>query len=211
MTTPLNDEMTHEEELSYPSRRAPIAALLAGLILTIAAFLVLGSGIGNPAHKGKTTIVTPPTSAPQTPQPPSALPSHPTYSPTPVAVSVRWKGTITVHGIDAHKDLDAIPPRSDPLKSDLNGDWLETTLSADSSSAQIAVLPSGGQTPGYTKCRDSAYASGSDYTEELSAGDVLCVITSQGRIARLITVRATQTSLEPIVTFKAVIWDPPAA
>ena len=209
MTTQ-QDVTTQETDNAAPSRRVPIVALTGGAILVLGAFLAMGTGHDTepPNNATAVPINSPPKTTfttPATPQSPTAV-----TSPNPVDVHVRWHGFVTVHGLDAHKDLDGTPPRTDKMDGDLTGDWLETTIKADLPTVQIAVLTGVKQLPTYKKCRDSALARGSAYTEEISTGDVLCVVTSQGRIARLRTVRATQLSLEPIVEFDVTVWDPPA-
>lgn len=192
------------------SRRALGAALIGGTILAIGA--VLASGSGN-MHKPESvpTITVPPSSPTivtrHDPSPPWATPPPTNAPPTLVKPIIRWKGTLTINGPDTHRDLDAIPPRTNIEESDLNGSWLETDIKADSNNVQIAVLHGG--TPGYAQCRDAAFTRGSDHTEELKWGDVLCVHTSQGRTARLVTVLAAHAFNDPILEFHATIWDPP--
>lgn len=204
MTTPDNRELTSEEE-TPPALRAPIAAAIGGLILTIGLFLVLGSGTGRKHHTAQKATIHSIAPRDQPVISPSAQPPA-----TPVSVSIRWHGTVTVSGPDSHRDLDAIPPRTDARESDLNGDWLETTIDADAPGVQIATLPQSAALPGYKQCHDAVYSNGTDHTEQLETGDVLCVVTSARRIARLKVTRAEQTSLDPIVKFSVTIWDPPA-
>lgn len=210
MTTHDNPELKSAEEGTPTNTfRTPIAAAVAALILTLGLFLALGTGNHHPHAKNATPAppVTTPQATPTIPAPPFVTTPFPTTPAAPIIVAERWHGTVTVSGPDSHKDLDNIPPRTSARDGDLNGDWLETTITADSPTVQIAVLPGGGTLPGYGKCRDIAYANGSDHTEQLKAGDVLCVITSDGRIARLKTVRAEQTSTDPVVRFNVTVWD----
>lgn len=196
------------EESPPQTRRALGAALIGGTVLAIGAALALGSANGHKPEPAPTapTLPSSPTSTAQ--HSPTLAPAPTNAPPTPVRPHVRWKGIVMVSGPDTHRDLDSIPPRTSSEDSDLNGRWLETDVRADSSRVQIAVLHGG--TPGYSQCRNAAFADGSEETPDLNTGDVLCVYTSQGRIARLTTLYAEQTSGDPIVKFRAVIWDPPA-
>ncbi|MEV0398779.1 hypothetical protein [Actinoallomurus sp. NPDC050550] len=206
MTTPDQQTPDTGEEPAYPNRRVAIAAAIGGLILTIGLALTLkGDGTGH--HDTPTTTVT--LTPTYTRQIPLASPTTTTPA-TPIKPVIRWHGTVTVNGPSAYRDLDSIPPRTDQRDADINGDWLETTLSAASTNVQIALLQTGGTLPGFDQCRQTAFANGSDHTEELQTGDVLCVLTSQGRIARLKTIRAEQTFSDPILKFSVTIWDPPA-
>jgi hypothetical protein len=121
---------------------------------------------------------------------------------------VRWQGTVTVSGPDAHKDLDSIPPQTYQRDADINGDWLKTTLSPDGSGVQLALLKSG-TSPGFEACRDAVLANGNNSDIDVQTKDTLCVLTSQGRVALLRTTRATQTSTDPIDKFTVTVWDPP--
>lgn len=203
-----NRELTHHEEEAPPALRAPITAGIAGLIITIGIFLILGTGTGDKHPSPRQSAI----ASPKATMPPNqpVFSSSPSATPTSVKPYVRWHGTVTVSGPDAHRDLDAIPPRTNDRESDINGEWLETIIRADTPSVQIAVLPHNGKLPGYTQCGNAAFSNGSDETEQLEIGDVLCVLTSQRRIARLKTIRAYQTSSDPIVKFSATVWDPPA-
>lgn len=202
----IEENPTEENPQSY---RALGAALIGGAVLAIGAALALSSGSGQ-----KTESVPTMPALPRTPtivarhDPGSTSNPVPTNAPpSPVKPTVRWKGTVLVSGPDTHRDLDSVPPRISLTDGDLNGSWLETDVRADSASVQIAVLHGG--TPGFTQCRYAAFADGSEQTPDINAGDVLCVYTSQGRIARLTAIYAAQTSGDPIVKFRAVIWDPP--
>jgi hypothetical protein len=208
VTTQDNRELpSHEEENETPALCAPIVVAIVGLILAAGMFLVLGTGTGH-KHRSSPVPATPVATAPHYPP---IISEPPQQSATPITLAVRWHGTVTVNGPDAYKDLDALPPRTNQRDADITGDWLRTTITAGSPDVQIAVLPEDSALPGFKQCRDAAYSNGSDHTEELQTGDVVCVITSQGRVARLKTVRAEQLSLEPVVKFDVTIWDPPAA
>ena len=89
----------------------------------------------------------------------------------------------------------------------LRGDWLTTVLEGEGDT-QLAVLP-GGARPGARACRDAALAEGASETEPLHEGDVVCLVTGTGRVARLVTVHAAQTSTRPTLTFSVVMWDVP--
>ncbi len=133
----------------------------------------------------------------------SALTS-PTALPSP---RVRWRGTMRVDGPRAEEDLDQAPPRVSERsgEADIRGDWLKTQLKA-MSDARVAVLPPEGR-PGAAQCRDAALASGTAVTQPLREGDVVCVATKPGRVVRLITMHAAQTSGPPTLTFSVVVWD----
>lgn len=198
-----------EENPPPQTNRAIGAALIGGTVIAIGAALALGGGTEN-GHKAETAPTMP--ALPPTPTivarpDPTLIPTPTNAPPTPIRPHLRWKGTVMVSGPDTHRDLDSIPPRTSPDDSDLNGSWLETYIRSDSPKVQISVLHGGN--PTYSQCRNAALADGSEQTPELDSGDVLCVYTSQGRIARLTTVFAEQTSGDPIVKFHAVIWDPP--
>ena len=142
---------------------------------------------------------------------PSPTPSLPP-SPRPSegsAPRVVWRGTLRVDGPRARRDLDRVPPRLSERdgEPDVRGDWLKTLLEAESG-AQVAVVEPGTR-PGAVECRDAAAAEGSDETEPLAEGDVVCVLTAAGRVARLVTTHAAQTSTAPTLTFAAVLWDVP--
>ncbi|MCO6011726.1 hypothetical protein NE236_42950 [Actinoallomurus purpureus] len=205
-----------ERNGTISTRQLRIAALAGGAVLIVGLAIAVGTAGGgkpapspspSPSRTSGAAAVPPATNPPQVP-PPAASTPPPTggASPTPTTPVVRWHGPVTVSGPDADRDLDSVPPRTYPQDADLTGHWLETTIKAVGSGVQIAVTTG---TPGYRQCRDTAAANGADHTERLGAGDVLCVITSQGRIARLITKDATQTSSDPIIKFDVTVWDPP--
>lgn len=139
-----------------------------------------------------------PGTAPAAPAP-TASATSPAASPGPVEV---WHGTVTVNGPGAERDFDATPPRQDIPNADVRGDWLRPLL-VGLSGTQLAVTSGH---PDATACRDAVSATGDSKTERLSVGDVVCLMTSGDRVARLITQRAEQTSTSPRMTFDAVVW-----
>lgn len=186
-----------------------VGAVVLVLVLAVA-IAVISGGDGGPdkraaaAPPASTTKVTPPTS----PASPSASATSSTArasSAPPTAPVVRWRGTLTVNGPDAQRDLDVVPPRTSDSDGDVRGDWLRTMLKG-MSDAQLAVVRG---RPGARECRDAAAAAGSDETDPLDEGDVVCVLTSGGHVARLTATHTTQTSTSPELTFKAVVWTLP--
>lgn len=155
------------------------------------------------ATSTRSTSTAPSTTAPAAAPPPTSL--APVGSPSPAAPSVRWYGAVTWNGPDVHRDLDAVPVRTDAAGGDLAGSTFETTLSADSG-AQLYVMTG---SPGYQQCRDAVAANGTDETKSLHAGDVVCVLTSEGRVAR-VRVRTAAIGF-PAATIRAdvTVWDPP--
>lgn len=195
------------------------AAIAGGVSLVAGLFtLVMCSGgdDGGESPTAARTTVTATVSASAPPGPatappgPSASSSSASSSPSaPPSPRVRWRGTLRVNGPHAQEDLDQTPPRVSERsgEADIRGDWLKTQLKA-MSDARIAVLPPGGR-PGATQCRDAALASGESITDSLREGDVVCVVTSPGRVVRLVTQHATQTSTAPELTFSVTVWDVP--
>ncbi|MFE3454978.1 hypothetical protein ACFXJ8_39250 [Nonomuraea sp. NPDC059194] len=124
---------------------------------------------------------------------------------------VRWRGTVVVTGLYDHTDLDSAPPRSarDLPGADIVGDWIATTLKAADGRVRLARL--GEASPSWRTCRDAAAAEGGQQVERVQAGDVLCALTSDGRVALLRVVAATQLTSPPQVRMKVTVWDPPAA
>lgn len=87
----------------------------------------------------------------------------------------------------------------------MRGDWLRTQLKA-MSGAHLALMQSRAR-PGALACREAALAAGERVTAPLDEGDVVCVVTRPGRVARLITQHATQTSTAPQLRFAVTVWD----
>lgn len=183
--------------------------MVGGVVLIGGLAIAVGTAGGKRAPD-RTATPAPATSILQAAPPAVSGPPSPTGAPSPSSARpvVRWHGTVTVSGPDAHKDLDSVPPRTYTRDSDVRGDWLTPTIKSDTSRVQFAVLKSG-TAAGFTACRDAVAANGSDRDVDLVTGDVVCLVTSQGRVAMLRTTRATQTSTDPILTFTATVWDPP--
>lgn len=207
----MSGEQRHDDG-GLPTRYVRIAAVVGGVILIVGVAIAVGSAGGKKAAPVKATASSvPAVSAPGAPPPVASSPStQPSVSPTPAHPVVRWHGTVTVSGPDSHKDLDSIPPRTYERDSDVRGSWLYTSITSDSDGVQIALVQSGDRL-GFTQCRDEVYTNGTDQdTDSLQRGDVLCVLTSQGRIARLTTVSAGRPHLStPVVRFDVTVWDPP--
>jgi hypothetical protein len=199
-------EPDHHGGLS--NRHVRIAGIAGGAVLIVGLAVAVGTAGGSrpAAHQTKTptpsTSALPPIAASPAPPPQvSAPPSTPTRS------VVRWHGTLTVSGPDAHRDLDSNPPQTFEQDADLNGDWLTTALKTDSDGVQIAL--SSTPSPAFAACREAVATNGVDHLEQVRKGNVLCLLTSQGRVARLRALEATQTSTEPVLKFDVTVWDPP--
>jgi hypothetical protein len=196
-----------------PTRHVRIAAVAGGAVLIIGLAVAIGTASGSrpkPHHTGAAPA--PSTSAPSVPPPvtsgppatpaPTAVPSTP---PVPAPV-VRWHGRLTVDGPDADRDLDSVPPRTSDHDADLTGSTFETTLTGVADGVQFATLTG---KSGFPQCRDAVVANGTDHTGSLHDGDMVCVLTSQGRVARLRVLHAALGF--PAATIKAdvTVWDPP--
>lgn len=112
---------------------------------------------------------------------------------------------MTLDGPDAHRDLDSVPSRADSDDGDVDGSTFETTLKARDG-AQLDVVRG---SPGYGRCRDAVTANGTDLTRSLHAGDVVCVLTSQGRVARLRVRSAAIDFPAAVIRAEVTVWDPP--
>jgi hypothetical protein len=204
------------------SRQVRLAAGIGGVVLFVVVVIALAT-VSHGGDKPKAVQPEPPpapapssNSAPAAvpPPSPSASPSSaapaPSASTPPAAPVQRWKGTLTVNGPYVRRDLDATPPRTSTHSGepDVRGDWLRPMLKGESD-AQLAVL-SPGSHPDAKACRDAASSTGESDTDPLQEGDVVCVVTASGRVARLITEHSTQTTSSPELTFSVVVWDMPA-
>lgn len=187
-------------------RGVRIAAVVGGVVLIIGLAFAVGTAGGNQPTPTPSTA-TPAAAAPPS-SPPAAVSSPPTATaPTPTRPVVRWRGRLTVSGPSAERDLDFVPPRTNEADDDLTGDFATTDLYAESG-AQVARLTSG--TPGFARCRDVGLADGTEEIERVQEGDVLCVITSQGRVALLkATYASSLDGLRPVLRFTVTVWDPP--
>jgi hypothetical protein len=190
-----------------------VGAVLLVVVLAVTLAVTSGGGDGPDKHAAagpaSTTKVTPSASVPASSAPPvsaapSTGPAAPSSAPATAPV-VRWRGMLTVNGPSVERDLDVVPPRQDIPNADLRGDWLKPLL-IGLSGAQVAVVDG---RPDAAGCRDAAAATGSDRTDRLQVGDVVCVVTSGNHVARLITTRAEQTSTAPRMSFSVVLWELP--
>lgn len=198
-----------------PSEKLRIPLIVIGAI-AVTALLMWGILRGQGDDK-RQAAATSPSPAPSTPAgtaavppsgPPSAAPtSAPATSTKPAKPSkpkVTWHGSLTIHGIAAY-DLDADPPARHDRFGDIRGDFLETTLSSTVDGAYLAVTSGD---PGFRTCQSRA-ANGTDETDTLSPGDVVCVQTDGGHVARLKITTAHQTASDPVVAASVTVWQPP--
>jgi hypothetical protein len=198
----------HHDGLS--TRHVRIAAVAGGAVLIIGLAVAIGTASGSrPKPHPTSAAPAPSTSAPSVPPPvASGPPVSPTAAPStaPAHPVVRWHGTVTWTGPDVNRDLDSIPPRASGRDADVAGDTFETTLNAASDGVQLAVVTG---KSGFQQCRDAVAANGDDHTGSLHDGDVVCVLTSQGRVARLRVLHAALTFPAATVKADATVWDPP--
>lgn len=201
-----------------PTRYVRIAAVAGGAVLIVGLAVAVGTAGGEkPKHKqtptpalARTQSTTAPAStSPQPTDVPPVVSGSPSTSSSSAPASgplVRWHGTVIVNGPGAHKDLDSVPPRMDKRESDITGDTFETHLHAGADGVQLAKVTG---KPGYQQCRDAVPANGTDRAEDLQNGDVVCLLTSRGRVARLRVLYAAHSF--PAATVKAgvTVWDPP--
>jgi hypothetical protein len=210
-----------------PGRRVALAAAATGAIVAVGAVVLVAAPTGGPAVRSvkggrsapPSSVQAPPTDSPgPVPTQPAASPSaNPSPVPTasrartPAAKTpkprVRWHGRLTLNGPSSDLDLDAVPPHIDQSGADIYGAFLEPQIAAESDDVRLAVLTSGHHLPTYAQCRDSVAVSGISRTEDLTPGDVVCVKTDRGAIARLEITRGVQTSTNPIVAFILTIWE----
>lgn len=199
-------------------RTVRIAAISGGVVLAVAAGLavVVATSSGGSddeasappsptaASSPAASAAAPPTTTPVTPTPTTAAPSATASGPVQ-----RWSGTLTLEGPRALRDLDTVPPSATTRDDlyDVRGDWLKPIIQTGSG-AQVAVLDPGTRSDARA-CQEAASASGGAQTETLHAGDVVCVATAQGRVAKLVIRTATQTSTRPRVVATTTIWEVP--
>lgn len=196
-----------------PSEKLRIPLIVIGAI-AVTALLMWGilRGQGDDKRQAAATSPSPASSTPAgtAAVPPSGPPSAPATStkPTkpakPAKPEVTWHGSLTIHGIAAY-DLDADPPARHDRYGDIRGDFLETTLSSTVDGAYLAVTSGD---PGFRTCQSRA-ANGTDETDTLSPGDVVCVQTDGGHVARLKITTAHQTASDPVVAASVTVWQPP--
>jgi hypothetical protein len=210
------DIETEQDEYAARTRRTlTLGAAAVGVLLAIGAVLLLtGPAAHHTALRGGTSPA-PTTSAPNTPIPAQRQTPSPTANPSPTITPshpaapkprVVWHGKITLNGPASDLDLDTIPPSINEREADIFGAFLEPRIVTESDDVQISVLPNPRHAPTYRQCRDSVALSGLSRTQDLSPGDVVCVKTTHGAIARLQITRGVQTSDNPIVTFTTTIW-----
>lgn len=202
-----NSEHTHEPEKPDGSVFSPqVAAVALSIVLTLGLFLALG----NITHKRKTTnatavpprptiTVTVPSAAPS----PSMTARSPSPS-IPARASIRWRGTLTLSGYGDYKDLDAVPPRKSEKGADVRGDPTDPKVNGF---GDVQIASVGKRLLPAAECATAAYAQGADNSELLEKGDVLCVATSAGHVARLQTIDSRMDIFVPVTQFRVVVWN----
>ncbi|WP_143226969.1 hypothetical protein [Actinomadura mexicana] len=178
-----------------------VGAVVLGLVVAVAIAVTPEDG-GGPDERAVAASSAPAGSAVPRPSATAA------GSAPPAAPVVRWRGTLTLNGPRARRDLDATPPRLSERdgEPDIRGDWLKPLVEAESDAQVVLMRP--GSEPAAARCRDAAATEGADEVE-VDEGDVVCVLTAAGRVARLAIVEAHMTSRAPIVRARVVIWDMP--
>ncbi|MGI5208973.1 hypothetical protein ACQEU6_46345 [Spirillospora sp. CA-108201] len=187
-----------------------VGAVLLVAVLAVAFAVTSGDG-GGPDKRAAAAPPAERTTAPPPAPSASPAPSAPAASSAlPAAPVVRWRGTLTLDGPSAERDLDVTPPRLSERSGvpDIRGDWLKPMVEAESDAHVVLMRP--GSEPGAARCRDAAATEGTDEVE-VDEGDVVCVLTAAGRVARLTIVEAHMTSTAPIVRARVVIWEMPGA
>lgn len=200
------------------TRNMALGALGTGGIVALGAVLVLAGPTSD------RTVISGGTESPTVAATPSARPAPPptetlsgTPSPAPVGSPspvtrrppFRWHGKLTLNGPASDMDLDAVPPGINEQEADIYGAFLQPQIAAEAGNVQLSVFPNAGRLPTYAQCRDSVSRGGISRTQDLNPGDVVCVKTTDGRIARLKITRGVQTSTNPIVSMTATVWERP--
>ncbi|MEU8347861.1 DUF4282 domain-containing protein [Spirillospora sp. NPDC048832] len=134
----------------------------------------------------------------------SASPTAPSSAARPPGPTVRWSGRVRIVGTD-ERDLDAVPPRLDSRGADVKSDPFEKLVKGVGR-AQVALSEPGSH-PDAQDCQETAAAAGSSAVGPVRAGDVVCVLTGDGRVARLMVTHATLDGVRPTITADATIWD----
>ncbi|HLV71736.1 MAG TPA: hypothetical protein VKY91_03045 [Vulgatibacteraceae bacterium] len=202
-----------------PDARPWWFAALAGGVVVVAlvglTLLVATSGddgedpqaAASPSREPATPSAAAPAAPPATAVPSPGAPD----SAAPARPVKRWSGELTLNGPRTRRDLDTVPPRASTRagEPDIRGDWLKTLVEAESGALVALMKPE--SRPGALACRDAAASTGSDETDPVDTGDVVCVLTARGTVARLVITDASQTSTSPTITADVVIWSVPGA
>jgi hypothetical protein len=129
----------------------------------------------------------------------------------PVGVQ-RWSGSITfTEGEHSAFDLDQIPPRRTNIddEGDINAGGLSSMMdtygqvSNYRQTSRIAMWTGSGL-PDFASCRETALAKGTNEIDNVRAGTVLCVETSEQRYARIQIVKVVKFSGYEA---QAVVWN----
>lgn len=182
-----------------------VGAVLLGLVVAVAIAVTPDDDGGGPDKRGAAAPPRSTTAAPSSP----AGSAAPKPSPTITAPVVRWRGMVLLKGARTERDLDTIPPRLSERarEADIRGDWLQPLVKAEWDAQVMLMRPR--SEPSALRCRDALATEGSDGVA-VDEGDVVCLSTTAGRVARLTIVEARITLSSPIVRARVVIWDMPA-
>ncbi|GIG43094.1 hypothetical protein Dsi01nite_011350 [Dactylosporangium siamense] len=133
------------------------------------------------------------------------------------AGAVRWSGPLVGSnaagaGLADAVELDTKPPQSmdnseyktDVSVGQIDGDRFEMRTPPFSSSASFMVWDGGGA-PEFAQCKEAATARGVHQAPMVEVGAVLCVRTTEGRVARLTAKKIDAKAGS--VTFDAVVWE----
>jgi hypothetical protein len=140
--------------------------------------------------------------------PPSAPASAPTSSPAARPARVAWSGPIALtDGDGPARDLDATPPRTLTAAQggDIQGTWFNPGITG-LSGTKVATVEARTR-PGARECREAVETAGTRRTDTLEDGDVVCVLTSAGRVGRLVVTAARSRAGQATVTLHATLWD----
>jgi hypothetical protein len=186
-----------------------LAALIGGVFVLLAARGGDQPAPGPQPAAQQTSKATVPSAGPSTGTP--SANTQPVSGPA----TVRWEGNTAIHGgITPNQDLDQIPPR--PIEQSSDGDVFTSNIGSDGSpygyinsglesKATVAVWTGTGPPPDYAKCRETALAQAVPQAQ-LRKGNIVCVKTSDGRIARLTVTSINERNVT--MTFNTVVWEP---
>ena len=123
---------------------------------------------------------------------------------------VRWEGDVTLDQDDQqHFDLDPVPPRrvADEVDDDIQvvyGMTSEGGNLADYDDSASLALVKGSAAPDYSKCAGAAYSQGSSTVDNVKNKSVICVRTSEGRVASM---RVTRINAFEGMEFRVKVWE----
>lgn len=201
-------------DIAARANRAVIIAALIGAAATLATGLG-GYKVGTTATPTATTSVTVPvtmtatvtvTAAP--PGDNSALPT--TKAPGP-AGTVRFQGAVRLQQTDSHSRTDLDLEQPTRTAEDPDGDIYVVygmtedagTVSANEAGSLVAKW-SGSGTPDFGQCKQTALSEGGASVPDVKRGWILCVKTTEGRIARLKVVEVVKFAS---IRADAVVWE----